>query len=184
MQYLWLTALIGLGVVQFCLQSYSWLINRFVNHSYDYRPNLTPLSPITITNWSCSSKVNSLVISCSFSSAEVTSFSCEVACQFWAMVSEVNTTEGYLLCKLDCFIVISTTETNRNRIPTSWKLRPLVRYRVHLNTRGEILYLRTPMYYPTFSGLFELLCQWDEGIKTSTHEHNLYLGCLYITTLN
>ena len=38
--------------------SYSWLTNRtptsgssnFVNHSYDYRPNWTPLSPITIVN--------------------------------------------------------------------------------------------------------------------------------------
>ena len=36
----------------------SWLANRtpalqssdFVNHSYDYRPNWTPLSPITIIN--------------------------------------------------------------------------------------------------------------------------------------
>ena len=46
----------GLLVVQFVLQSYEWLTNwisasrssDFVNHSYDYRPNWTPLGPITI----------------------------------------------------------------------------------------------------------------------------------------
>ena len=49
---------IGLSGVQFSLQSNSWQTNRtptarlsyFVYHLYDYRPNWTPLSPITIIN--------------------------------------------------------------------------------------------------------------------------------------
>ena len=48
----------GLCVVQFCLWSYSWLTNRtlaslssdFVNHSYDYRRNWSPLGSITFIN--------------------------------------------------------------------------------------------------------------------------------------
>ena len=32
----------------------------FVNHSYDYRPNWTPLSPITIINWYCISENKSV----------------------------------------------------------------------------------------------------------------------------
>ena len=66
--------------------------------------------------------MNSLVISCSFISAEVTRFRCGIASQFWAIVSEVNTTEGYMLCKLDYFTGISTTE--KNCITTSEKIRP------------------------------------------------------------
>ena len=49
--------LIELRVVRFSL--YSWSTNGtpasrlsdFVNHSYDYRPNWTPLSPFNITNF-------------------------------------------------------------------------------------------------------------------------------------
>ena len=48
----------GHRVVQFSLYSYLWLTNQtpalwpsdFVNHSFDDRPNWTPLSPITIIN--------------------------------------------------------------------------------------------------------------------------------------
>ena len=48
----------GLHVILFCLLSDSWLTNRtpasrssdFVYHSYDNRPNWTPLGPITSIN--------------------------------------------------------------------------------------------------------------------------------------
>ena len=36
--------------LEFC-HSFDWLSN-FVNYSYNYRPNRTPLGPITITNMS------------------------------------------------------------------------------------------------------------------------------------
>ena len=55
---------------QILLKLYSWLnksdsryaSSNFVNHSYDYRPNWTPLSPVTITYYYYNDNNNSLFI--------------------------------------------------------------------------------------------------------------------------